>query len=61
MDPLVAAVVMSVQALGLLQVELLEDPYAHAMSASSVEVGVLLAMPRFALATPATTMDLAQY
>jgi hypothetical protein len=55
-DPVVASVVMSV-ALGLLQVVLLEDPSAPAMSASSLEVGVPLAAPRFVLATPAGPMD----
>ena len=56
-DPAVASVTTSVQALGLLQVELLEDPSAHAMSASFLEVGVLLAVPRFPLAALAEPMD----
>lgn len=56
-DPEVASVVTLVQALGLLQVELLEDPSAHAMSASSLEVGVLLAAARFVLTTPVGPME----
>ena len=56
-DPEVASVVTLVQALGLLQVELLKDPSAHARSASFLEAVVPLAVPRFPLAALAEPMD----